>query len=209
MTPALSNLRSAFTITDLVIPDDITTINNHAFTVLVGYAYQDFVSESLSASNTVFPTDDFLYNNLGLGEGLNNLTNGGSKDGIGMSSWKQEWKLASVFGRINYNYDQRYFINASIRAEGSSKFGANNRWGYFPAVSASWLITNEDFMRGQDVVKELKLRAGYGVTGNMPGDCYPWIGRMNKNSDYAYFGDDCNSVLVFLRLKKYIKDLLI
>ena len=164
-------------------------IHNNAFTVLVGYAYQDFVSESLSASNTMYPTDDFLYNNLGLGEGLNNLTNGGSKDGIGMGSWKEEWKLASAFARINYNYNQKYYLNASIRAEGSSKFGANNRWGYFPAVSASWLITNEDFMRSQEVVEDLKLRAGYGVTGNMPGDCYPWIGRMNKNEDYAYFGD--------------------
>ncbi len=164
-------------------------IKSNAFTVLVGYAYQDFVSESFSGSNTMFPTDDFLYNNLGLGEGLNNLTNGGSKDGIGMGSWKEEWKLASAFARINYNYDQRYYLNASIRAEGSSKFGANNRWGYFPAVSASWLITNESFMRDQDVVKDLKLRAGYGVTGNMPGDCYPWIGRMSKNEDYAYFGD--------------------
>ncbi len=165
-------------------------IKSHAFTILAGYAYQDFVSESFSASNTMFPTDDFLYNNMGLGEGLNNLTNGGSKDGIGISSWKEEWKLASAFGRINYNYDQRYFLNASIRAEGSSKFGANNRWGYFPAVSASWLITNEDFMRGQEVVDELKLRAGYGVTGNMPDACYPWIGRMSKNEDYAYFGDN-------------------
>lgn len=164
-------------------------VNSNAFTVLVGYAYQDFVSESFGGSNTMFPTDDFLYNNLGLGEGLNNLTNGGSKDGIGISSWKEEWKLASAFARINYNYDQRYYLNASIRAEGSSKFGANNRWGYFPAVSASWLITNESFMRDQDVVKDLKLRAGYGVTGNMPGDCYPWIGRMSKNEDYAYFGD--------------------
>ena len=165
-------------------------INNHAFTILAGYAYQDFVSESFGASNTMFPTDDFLYNNLSLGEGLNNLTNGGSKDGIGISSWKEEWKLASAFARINYNYDQKYYLNASIRAEGSSKFGANNRWGYFPSVSASWLITNEGFMRNQDVVKELKLRAGYGVTGNMPGDCYPWIGRMSKNEDYAYFGDN-------------------
>ena len=165
-------------------------INNHAFTILAGYAYQDFVSESFGASNTFFPTNDFLYNNLGLGEGLNNLTNGGSKDGIGISSWKEEWKLASAFARINYNYDQKYYLNASIRAEGSSKFGKNNRWGYFPSVSASWLITNEDFMRSQEVVEELKLRAGYGVTGNMPGDCYPWIGRMSKNEDYAYFGDN-------------------
>ena len=164
-------------------------IENHAFTVLAGYAYQDFVEEKFSASNTMFPTNDFLYNNLGLGEGLNNLTNGGSKDGIGIGSKKEEWKLASAFARVNYNYNQKYYINASIRAEGSSKFGANNRWGYFPAVSASWLITNEDFMSGQEIVDDLKLRAGYGVTGNMPGDCYPWIGRMGKNEDYAFFGD--------------------
>ena len=164
-------------------------IENHAFTVLAGYAYQDFVKEEFSASNTMFPTNDFLYNNLGLGEGLNNLTNGGSKDGIGIGSKKEEWKLASAFARVNYNYNQKYYINASIRAEGSSKFGANNRWGYFPAVSASWLITNEDFMSGQEIVDDLKLRAGYGVTGNMPGDCYPWIGRMGKNEDYAFFGD--------------------
>ena len=164
-------------------------IENHAFTVLAGYAYQDFVKEEFNASNTMFPTNDFLYNNLGLGEGLNNLANGGSKDGISIYSKKEEWKLASAFARVNYNYNQKYYINASIRAEGSSKFGANNRWGYFPAVSASWLITNEDFMSGQEIVDDLKLRAGYGVTGNMPGDCYPWIGRMGKNEDYAFFGD--------------------
>ena len=162
----------------------------HAFTVLAGYAYQDFVREEFKGGNTAFPTDDFLYNNMGLGEGLNNLANGGLKDNIYVSSWKEGWKLASAFARVNYNYAQRYFLNASLRAEGSSKFGANNRWGYFPAVSASWLITRETFMRDQNVVEDLKLRAGYGVTGNMPGDCYPWIGRMSKNEDYAYFGDN-------------------
>ncbi len=165
-------------------------IEGNAFTVLIGYAYQDFVSESFGASNTMFPTDDFLYNNLKLGEGLNNLANGGLMDGIGISSWKEEWKLASAFARVNYNYAQRYYLNASIRAEGSSKFGANNRWGWFPSVSASWLITKEEFMQTQNVVEDLKLRVGYGVTGNMPGDCYPWIGRMGKNEDYAYFGNN-------------------
>ena len=150
-------------------------INNHAFTILAGYAYQDFVSESFGASNTMFPTDDFLYNNLGLGEGLNNLTNGGSKDGIGISSWKEEWKLASAFARINYNYDQKYYLNASIRAEGSSKFGANNRWGYFPSVSAAWRISGEPWMQDVDWIDDLKLRGGWGQTGNQGG-----IG------DYAY-----------------------
>ena len=163
-------------------------IKKNSFTFLVGYAYQDYLEESFNASNSNFPTDDFLYNNLGVGQGLTVLAETGINNGVGVGSWKQGWKLASGFGRFIYNYDQRYFLNASIRAEGSSKFGANNRWGWFPAVSASWLISNESFMRSQTVVDELKLRAGYGVTGNMPGDCYPWIGRMSMNGDYAYFG---------------------
>jgi TonB-linked SusC/RagA family outer membrane protein len=164
-------------------------IKKNAFTFMVGYAYQDFVKEEFSAKNTKFFTDKFLYNSLESGEGLNNLANGGSNDGIGMASYKEEWKLASFFGRFIYNYDQRYFLNASVRAEGSSKFGVNNRWGWFPAVSASWLISNESFMRDQNVVDELKLRAGFGITGNVPDNCYPWIGLMKKNEDYAYFGD--------------------
>ena len=163
-------------------------IKKNSFTFLLGYAYQDYLEESFNASNSNFPTDDFLYNNLGVGQALAILAETGINNGVGVGSWKQGWKLASGFGRFIYNYDQRYFLNASIRAEGSSKFGANNRWGWFPAVSASWLISNESFMRSQTVVDELKLRAGYGVTGNMPGDCYPWIGRMNMNEDYAYFG---------------------
>ena len=163
-------------------------IKKNAFTFLVGYAYQDYLEESFNASNCNFPTDEFLYNNLGSGQGLTVLQETGVNNGVGVGSWKQGWKLASFFGRFIYNYDQRYFLNASIRAEGSSKFGANNRWGWFPAVSASWLISNESFMRSQTVVDELKLRAGYGVTGNMPGDCYPWIGRMSQNEDYAFFG---------------------
>ena len=163
-------------------------IKKNSFTFLLGYAYQDYLEESFNASNSNFPTDDFLYNNLGVGQALAILAESGINNGVGVGSWKQGWKLASGFGRFIYNYDQRYFLNASIRAEGSSKFGANNRWGWFPAVSASWLISNESFMRSQTVVDELKLRAGYGVTGNMPGDCYPWIGRMNMNEDYAYFG---------------------
>ncbi len=164
-------------------------IKKNSFTFLAGFAYQDFVEEKFDASNFNYPTDDFLYNNLAAGDGLAILSEGGVNNGLGVSSWKEGWKLASAFGRFIYNYDQRYFLNASIRAEGSSKFGKNNRWGWFPAVSASWLISNESFMRNQTVVDELKLRAGYGVTGNMPGECYPWIGKMSKGSNYAYFGD--------------------
>lgn len=165
-------------------------IKKNAFTFLVGYGYQDYVAENHSASNGNFISDDFLYNNLGAGQGRAILATGGSNDGLGVGSWKDEWLLASFFGRFIYNYDQRYFINASVRAEGSSKFGRNNRWGWFPSVSGSWLITNEQFMKNQTVVDELKLRVGWGVTGNMPGDNYPWMGRMAVQEDYGYFGHE-------------------
>ena len=74
--------------------------------------------------------------------------------------------LASGFARVNYNYDERYLISASLRAEGSSRFGENHKWGWFPAVSAGWRIRGEQFMSGQSWCNDLKLRAGFGITGN-------------------------------------------
>src|SRR5690606_6018797 len=70
------------------------------------------------------------------------------------------------FGRANYNYADKYFVTAILRREGSSRFGANNKWGNFPAVSAGWNISNEDFFTSTEIVNDLKIRAGYGVTGN-------------------------------------------
>src|SRR5690606_3012747 len=74
--------------------------------------------------------------------------------------------LIAFFGRVNYNYADRYFVSAILRREGSSRFGKNNKWGNFPAISAGWNITNEEFFTNKEVFSNLKLRAGYGVTGN-------------------------------------------
>ena len=71
-----------------------------------------------------------------------------------------------MFARVNYNYAEKYLASVSLRREGSSRFGANNKWGWFPAVSLGWRITGEDFMAGKDWCNDLKLRAGFGVTGN-------------------------------------------
>src|SRR5690606_15018505 len=79
---------------------------------------------------------------------------------------KEDNTLIAFFGRVNYNYADKYFVTAILRREGSSRFGANNKWGNFPAVSAGWTISNEEFFTNKNVVNELKLRAGYGVTGN-------------------------------------------
>jgi len=110
-----------------------------------------------------------MYNNLGMGEGI---LSGKDSDANMGSYWFKD-KLASFFARVMYNYKQRYFLSASIRLEGSSKFGkkANSvlgPWGLFPAISGSWNIKEEDFLREVGSISDLKLRLGYGVTGNMP-----------------------------------------
>lgn len=74
--------------------------------------------------------------------------------------------ILSFFGRVNYNYNDRYLLTASLRADGSSKFGKNNKWGYFPAVSAAWRLAEEDFIKNLNIFSDLKLRLGYGLAGN-------------------------------------------
>ena len=96
---------------------------------------------------------------------IDNTTN---KDGakIAMKGKKEENKLMSYFGRLNYNYKETYLLNATIRADGSSKFAKENQWGYFPSVSGGWVASNEDFLKDSKVFNFLKLRASWGQVGN-------------------------------------------
>lgn len=98
-------------------------------------------------------------------------------------STKTQWGLASYFSRVNYAYDETYLMSASIRTDGSSRFGPNNRWGYFPSASIAWRVTEEDFMSGLDALNNLKLRASYGVTGNFNIGNFAYLGTIG---DYAY-----------------------
>jgi len=139
--------------------------NNHSFTVLGGYSYQDDTYEDYYMQNWDFPTDVFSYNNISLGNAL--------KEGIAVEqSVKLYSDLVGFFGRLNYNYLDKYLVAASIRHEGSSKFGANHKYGNFPSVSAGWRISREDFMKDNQFFNDLKLRAGYGITGTAPSDGY-------------------------------------
>ena len=139
--------------------------DKHEFTVLGGYSYQYSLNQGFSASNFDFPTDAFSYNNLGAGNAL-------SDGKAGMGSYKDDSKLIGFFGRANYNFDNKYDLLFSIRREGSSKFGENHKWGNFPALSAGWSINKESFMEDITAVNTLKLRAGYGITGVIPGASY-------------------------------------
>ena len=130
---------------------------NHNLNALVGYSFQRFTDESLSAGNSQFLIDGFLYNNLGAGAY--------PKPSVGSSASKDE--MASFFGRVNYSFKDRYLLTATLRADGASNFAQNNRWGYFPSVALGWRFTEEEFMRPlTNVLSNGKLRLSYGQTGN-------------------------------------------
>lgn len=155
------------------------TWDKHRFDALVGYSYQYNVNEGFNAWNRNFPTDFFEYNNLGSGNYL--------KDGkAGMGSYKDDNTLIGFFGRVSYGYDNKYNVLVSVRREGSSKFGANNKWGTFPSVSLGWTISNEEFMKSLTWLNNLKLRAGYGVTGVIPGSSYESLVRYTYGDSYFY-----------------------
>ena len=161
--------------------------NGHAFQAMLGQSYQTGLSQGFNAYNSDFPLDDLLYNNLGMGEGKKE----GADTYANMGSYKYKDKLASFFARVMWNYDQRYFLNASIRFEGSSKFGPKadpllGQWGVFPSISGSWNIKGEDFMSDIEQLNELKVRLGYGVTGNQPGDHYLYLMRVAPGGDYLW-----------------------
>lgn len=86
-----------------------------------------------------------------------------------MTSQATKSNILSYMGRLNYMYDDRYVVTVNLRADGSSKLGANHKWGFFPSASAAWIISNEAFMKNQDIISNLKFRVGYGVTGNQSG----------------------------------------
>jgi len=142
----------------------------HAFDAMAGYSYQKTRNNDGVVANTVgFMSDDLGSNNLNLGtlpEGYNPYND---------FPYILESQLISVFGRLGYTYDDKYMLSASLRRDGSSKFGINNRWATFPAISAAWRIAQESFMQDQELFSELKLRAGYGVSGNQNIDPYRQI----------------------------------
>jgi TonB-dependent starch-binding outer membrane protein SusC len=141
-------------------------IGQHNINAIVGYSWQQTLNgDGFQATNTNFPTDDTQGNYLGLG---NYQAVSGFLVGYGPNNFAK-LRLISDYARINYGLAGKYFLQASLRRDGSSAFGANNRWGYFPSISAAWGIESEDFMKNQDFFSELKLRLSYGQTGNSLG----------------------------------------
>lgn len=136
------------------------TDGRHKVQGLLGYSWEDNTFSYFRAQNRNFLSNSLTYNALQTGNGF--------KTGD-VESGKNAFTLISMFARGFYGYDERYMITAMVRRDGSSKFGKNNKWGIFPSLSAAWGISEEAFMKEVSWVDELKLRAGYGITGNQTG----------------------------------------
>jgi len=156
--------------------DIATSVNLNA---VGGYSYQDFEYEGSSAEGGDFLTDAFTYNNLSAALDF--------KNGIGtVSSYKNSYKLIAFFGIINLNIKDTWFVTASARYEGSSRFGEDNRWGLFPSIGGGMDLAG---FINNDAVNVLKLRASYGLTGNQPGNSYLSLLRLGPSGNFFYNGE--------------------
>ncbi|SEW17078.1 iron complex outermembrane recepter protein [Chitinophaga sp. YR573] len=162
----------------------------HSINALVGYSYQqDGNNDGFQSSNYNFPSDALGYYGISLGS-----SGTGYKVDWG-NNYYTKLRLISDFARLNYNYAGKYFLQASVRRDGSSAFGKDHQWGYFPSVSAAWNVTSEEFMKGQHVVDELKLRGGYGITGNSLG-FDPYVSKLQFGfaGNFYYNGSYVNAI---------------
>lgn len=142
------------------INENILTYNfsleeSHNFNLLGGTTFQSNVNSFTAATGTGFPSNSFRT----IAAAAVRNSDGG----------ETEWAIASLFGRVNYDFKQRYMLSFNLRYDGSSRFGSNNRWGLFPSASIGWNMADEAFMQDQGVFSQWKWRASYGITGNQSG----------------------------------------
>jgi len=163
-------------------------INEHAFTVLLGSSMRKYQGEFLYSKNANLTIAD--YNHAWISNTTNTATSalweytGGPDD---------ESMMMSYFGRLNYNYKEKYMLNTTFRADGSSHFAPGNRWGYFPSVSAGWVVSNEDFLLNNNTVDFLKVRLSWGQGGNQNIGAWKYLSKINTANTYYYYGNGTNS----------------
>ena len=165
-----SALRNSYETRNNIIESFLTwdkTFGEHKIKAVAGYSWQEnTLGDGFQATTTNFPVDNVGYNNLA----LSNYTSvNGYVVNFGDSKAYQKTRLIAYFGRVNYNYKDKYLLQGSIRRDGGSMFGQNNQWGYFPSVGGAWRVDKEGFMKNQDFFSDLKFRGSWGVTGNSSG----------------------------------------
>lgn len=155
---------------------------DHSLQVVGGYTYEESWWETFQAQNNDFTFDNISYNDIGSGSYLN-------EGKASMYSGKSLSKLIGVFARANYNWKDLIMASASLRYEGSTKFGAKHKWGYFPAASIAWEIANMPFLKEHsDIVQSLKPRVSYGVTGRSDFDAYKSLSTYSTSGSYFIDG---------------------
>lgn len=152
---SVNHQRSTNVINEDIVNYDFVVNKIHSFNVMGGFTYQQNVNKSLSASGNTFLSDTQRTNNLSSAETANTPSTSYSK-----------WALMSYLGRINYSFNGKYLVTASFRADGSSRYSAGSRWGYFPSGALAWRVSEESFMKQFDKISNLKFRVGYGQTGS-------------------------------------------
>ena len=141
----------------------------HNLNVIGGITYQTNLNRSSSIGVSGFANNITENFDLGAAETIGNPNSGYS-----------DWTLASFLSRVNYSFNSKYLITASIRADGSSRFGAENKWGYFPSGALAWRVSDEPFLENSNFITNLKLRASYGITGNTALNPYQSLDRLNS-----------------------------
>lgn len=186
-------LRSAYENTTANLETFLTwdkRIKAHNFNVVLGYSYQRNTSgDGLQATNTNFISDYTGYQNLAQGNYA--AVSGNYTVQFGDNTYG-ETKFISDFARLNYSFKDRYLLQGSIRRDGSSVFGGNNQWGYFPSLGLGWRMKEEEFLKNVNFISDLKLRASYGETGNALGfgpysaqQIYSSLGTYYNNGAFA------------------------
>jgi len=157
------------------------TFGDHSIGAMIGTQIEYSKSESLGAGRQLYTTADTQEINAG---GSSSISNSGTAS---------ENSLLSYFGRINYNYKDKYLLEFNMRADASSRFAKDSRWGYFPSVSLGWRPFKETFIPKISWMDDLKLRASYGSLGNLGNSLYPYQSVMSTNGFYSYDGSTISS----------------
>lgn len=156
-------------------------MDKHNFQAILGYSYEQQYYFTSGNYNYGFDTDFFGVNNIGAGKAL-------LSGAANMDSNKTSSRYIAFFGRAMYNYADKYMASLSLRRDGSSRFGVNHKWGWFPAVSLGWRMTEEDFMKDVNWLDEFKLRAGFGMTGNQDFSNYKSLFLVKTSGNFYYDG---------------------
>lgn len=166
-------------------------INRHNFNLMAGYQAQNNLNKGFSSYNGAFvDTDYWFFDRPGL---TNEITdaNGNVVATVplvfpSVGNFQNESAFVSALGRAFYSFDDKYLLTVTVRRDGSSRFGPEQRWGTFPAVSAGWIISDEPFLQNSNTISNLKLRAGYGISGSDNTGLYQWNSRVGAGADQNY-----------------------